>query len=68
MNLGLDAMMREQLMAEVKKLRAGIRVHRDASGATTCAGGTRTCGPCCPSRSMARPLLCPTGRSSCAVA
>lgn len=32
----LDGMSREQLIAEVKKLRAGIRVHRDSSGHDLC--------------------------------
>jgi len=36
MNHDLDAMTREQLMAEVRKLRAGIRAHRDASGHDLC--------------------------------
>jgi hypothetical protein len=32
----LDAMSREGLIAEVKKLRAGIRAHRDSSGHELC--------------------------------
>jgi hypothetical protein len=32
----LDAMSREQLVAEVKRLRAGIREHRDSSGHDLC--------------------------------
>ena len=32
----LDAMSREELMSEVKKLRAGIRAHRDSSGHDLC--------------------------------
>ena len=32
----LDALSREQLIAEVRKLRAGIRAHRDASGHDLC--------------------------------
>ena len=32
----LEAMSREQLMAEVRKLRAGIREHRDSSGQDLC--------------------------------
>jgi hypothetical protein len=32
----LDAMSREELLAEVKKLRAGIRAHRDSSGHELC--------------------------------
>ncbi len=32
----LDTLSREQLIAEAKKLRAGIRVHRDSSGQGLC--------------------------------
>ncbi len=32
----LEAMSREQLMAEVRKLRAGIREHRGSSGQDLC--------------------------------
>jgi hypothetical protein len=32
----LDAMSHEELVAEVKKLRAGIRAHRDSSGHELC--------------------------------
>lgn len=32
----LDALTREQLVEEVKRLRAGIRAHRDASGHGLC--------------------------------
>jgi len=32
----LDAMSRDQLVAEVRKLRAGIRAHRDSSGHDLC--------------------------------
>ncbi|NVB83746.1 MAG: hypothetical protein HOV81_35555 [Kofleriaceae bacterium] len=32
----LDALTREQLIAEVKKLRAGIRDHRDSTGHELC--------------------------------
>ena len=32
----LDAMSRAQLAAEVRRLRAGIRAHRDASGHALC--------------------------------
>lgn len=32
----LDAMSREQLIAEVKKLRTGIRLHRDSTGHELC--------------------------------
>ena len=36
MDSDLDAMSREQLIAEVKKLRNGVRRHRDASGHDLC--------------------------------
>ena len=32
----LDALSREELVAEVKRLRAGIRTHRDSSGHDLC--------------------------------
>ena len=32
----IDTMTRDQLAAEVRKLRAGIRAHRDASGHELC--------------------------------
>jgi len=32
----LDAMTREQLIAEVRRLRAGIRGHRDSTGHALC--------------------------------
>lgn len=36
MDEDLEAMSREQLLAEIKKLRAGIREHRDSSGHELC--------------------------------
>ena len=36
MDSDLDAMSREQLIAEIKKIRAGIRAHRDSSGHDLC--------------------------------
>ena len=36
MDADLDALTREQLIAEVKKLRAGIRAHRDSTGHELC--------------------------------
>jgi len=36
MDKDLDALSREQLLAEVKLLRAGIRAHRDATGHDLC--------------------------------
>ena len=36
MDEDLDRMSREELIAEVRKLRAGIRAHRDSSGQELC--------------------------------
>ena len=36
MDTDLDGMSREQLIAEVRKLRGGIRQHRDSSGHDLC--------------------------------
>ncbi|HEV8579719.1 MAG TPA: hypothetical protein VGX68_11625 [Thermoanaerobaculia bacterium] len=36
MDEDLDRMSREELIAEVKKLRQGIRVHRDSTGHELC--------------------------------
>ena len=36
MDEDVDLMLREQLIAEVKKLRNGIRAHRDSSGQELC--------------------------------
>ena len=36
MDTDLDALSREELIAEVKKLRAGIREHRDSTGHELC--------------------------------
>jgi hypothetical protein len=36
MDQDLDGMSREALLAEVKRLRAGIRAHRDSSGHDLC--------------------------------
>lgn len=36
MDEDLDALTREQLLEEVKRLRAGIRAHRDANGNDLC--------------------------------
>ena len=36
MDNDLDQMSKEQLIAEVRKLRAGIRQHRDSSGHNLC--------------------------------
>ena len=36
MDTDLDALTREQLVTEVKKLRAGIRAHRDSTGHDLC--------------------------------
>jgi hypothetical protein len=36
MDEDLDALSRDELVAEVKRLRAGIRAHRDSSGHELC--------------------------------
>ena len=36
MDEDLEALSREQLIAEIRRLRAGIRAHRDASGQQLC--------------------------------
>ena len=36
MDTDLEGMTREELLAEVKKLRSGIRVHRDSTGQELC--------------------------------
>lgn len=36
MNEDLDSLSRDELVAEVKRLRAGIRQHRDSSGHDLC--------------------------------
>ena len=36
MDTDLDTLTRDQLIAEVKKLRAGIRAHRDSTGHDLC--------------------------------
>lgn len=36
MDTDLDQMSRDELLAEVRKLRAGIRAHRDSSGHDLC--------------------------------
>ena len=36
MDEGVDAMSRSELIAEVKRLRAGIRAHRDSTGHDLC--------------------------------
>ena len=36
MDADLDVMTREQLVAEVRRLRSGIRAHRDSSGHALC--------------------------------
>jgi hypothetical protein len=36
MDADLDSKTRDQLLAEVRKLRAGIRAHRDSSGHELC--------------------------------
>lgn len=36
MDEDLDSMSRDELLAEVKKLRAGVRAHRDSTGHDLC--------------------------------
>lgn len=36
MDQDLDGLSRDELLAEIKKLRAGIRAHRDSSGQGLC--------------------------------
>ena len=43
----LKQMSREQLIAEVKKLRQGIRKHRDSTDHEICAGTIRRYGRSC---------------------
>ena len=45
MDTDLDGMPRDQLIAEVKKLRAGIREHRDTTGHNLCWHHPGTLGP-----------------------
>jgi hypothetical protein len=47
MDEDLASMSREQLIDEVKKLRRGIRTHRDSTGQELSAGITRRCGAFC---------------------
>ena len=60
----LSELDREALIAEVKRLRAGIRSHRDSSGHELCWHHP-TCGVCYLNEPIpSRPF--PSGRSSCA--
>lgn len=52
----LEALPREQLIAEVKRLRAGIREHRDASGHELCWHHPRLWG-LLPERSDPQPTV-----------
>ena len=52
MDQDLETMTREQLVVEAKKLRAGIREHRDSTGRDLC---WPRFGPCCPRK----PIPCP---------
>jgi hypothetical protein len=58
----LDIMSREELIDEVKKLRDGIRIHRDSTGQELCwhhpASGA------CYRKKPTRNPPCPRGRSS----
>jgi hypothetical protein len=44
MDHDIETMTREALIAEVKRLRDGIRTHRDSSGHELCSGITRPSG------------------------
>jgi hypothetical protein len=64
MDTDLEPMTREELIAEVKKLRHGNRPHRDGM---KCAGIIQRCGDCC----LRTPILFPlsgSGRNSCKAA
>ncbi len=67
MDTDLDAMSRDQLVAEVKKLRDGIRAHRDSTGHELCWHHPALWA-LLPERTDPVPRRCPTGRSSCAAA
>lgn len=63
MDEDVASMSREQLIEEVRKLRRGIRTHRDST-VTTCAGTTPHSGVSCPTgRIRFRPYL--SGQNSC---
>jgi hypothetical protein len=62
----LDAMSRERLIAEARRLRAAIRLHRDSSGMALCWYHP-SCGTCSPS-AQGRRSRCPNGRNSYAAA
>jgi len=62
----LQRMNRDELTAETKRLRQGIREHRDQAG-TICAGIIRSSGVFSPSGSTRRSRFRP-GQSSCAAA
>ncbi len=46
MDADLEGLSREQLIAETKRLRNGIRKHRDSTGHQLC-WHIRRCGRCC---------------------
>ena len=60
----VEKMNQAALVAEVKRLRAAIREHRDSSGRIF-AGITQSSGACC-QRGPQHYQLCPGGRNSCA--
>ena len=66
MDEDIEQMSREQLVAEVKRLRQGIRQHRDSSGHELC--GPPSSVGAAPRRRLTRSPQCRTGRSSCKVA
>ena len=59
----LEAMRREQLIAEARRLRAGIRKHRDSTGHALCWHHPALWVSC--PRRQTRCLRCPRGRSFC---
>ena len=60
----LEAFSRDQLVAEVKRLRTAIREHRDSSLHELCWHHPK-CGDSCPKSPIRSPSF-PSGRSFCA--
>ena len=61
MDEDVEQMSREQLVTEVKRLRQGIRQHRDCTGHELC---WHQCGRYC----RTRPTRCPQYRTGCCLA
>jgi hypothetical protein len=66
MDADLEGMSRDQLVVEVKRLRHGIRQHRDSTGNELC-WYHRALGSLLPEQSDYLPVI-PTGRNFSAVA